>query len=347
MTNKPEPESAGARVTEQVCNPVATGLELAQLAEFTQNVTERMDGRGTVPVLLLRALCRLTQRHPDAAVSGFSPLELQQEVERERPRWARSDDKTQIARQVRIAWNKLEPLFERKRELFSQTAEQCGLSVVPKLDRQEGGGSGYMTKYRLVPAAPEQLPVVPDQEGGGSERIEYYCEDIEGAGRLVRAFVGGFEPRGWRRWLYLSGWFVLLIGIYIIVMMAMLSLYSERMIGRVVVVLACTGLTALFIWRGLVPLYRPLFVRIAAAPSWMQSDDSDRLLELRCRPRYERKALYAVRYRGTCPLCGGTVRVKQRGWFDSVELVGYCEEAPMAHRFSFDHVLRIGERLKP
>jgi hypothetical protein len=81
------------------------------------------------------------------------------------------------------------------------------------------------------------------------------------------------------------------------------------------------------------------------APWWMQSVDDDRLIEWRSPPRFSDKSIKAVRYTAPCPLCEGKVVARSGGPRYLWGLVGRCDEAPSAHVFTFDHVLREGRRI--
>lgn len=347
MTNNPEPESTAAVIAQHGRNRAVTGSDLIQLAEFVERASRQWKEADLIPFHVLRALCRLTAREPRKSTEGFSALELQQEVATEKSRWAQSDDKSEIARAVRKAWKDLESKLPHKLEHLELEAARLGLCLKPVLVRREGGGTGNLTRYRLLAERVEEISARSPAAGGPAADIEYICEDIEPTGVFVSALARGYEPRGWRRWLYAAGGVAMLVFSAIVTLMGLVALYFESATGRSIAAALGAIATLWIIWRALSPLYRPLFVRIAAAPSWMQSIDDDRLLEFRKPPRHPRKALYAVRYQGTCPLCGGTVLVKQRRFFDSAELAGFCEEAPKAHVFSFDHVLRVGRRLQP
>jgi len=345
MTNNAEQPSLLQPEPEQVQNPVSTGLDVVQLAEIVESATRDWKESDQVPVLLLRALCRLTERDPALAEKGFSAVDLQQEVEKERPRWARSEDKSDIASAVRKTWPKLQTIFQHKAEHLRELASRSGLSALPALDRREGGGTGNLTRYRLIETALSDPSPGPAEGRLATGDVAYICENVEPAGILLRAFAIGFEPHGWRRWLYLAGGAALLFLSFVVGLIALLALLAGSSTGKSAATIISTVGILWALWWVLAPLYRPLFVRVAAAPGWMQSIDDDCLLEFRKPPRHPRKALYAVRYRGTCPLCGGVVLVKQRGLLDPGTLAGFCEEAPKSHVFSFDHVLRVGSRL--
>lgn len=74
--------------------------------------------------------------------------------------------------------------------------------------------------------------------------------------------------------------------------------------------------------------------------------EEDRLLERRAPPRYPEKSIKAVRYVAACPLCGGRVSATKGRLEFFGRIVGRCEEAPVEHAYSFDHVTRNGRLLR-
>jgi len=57
------------------------------------------------------------------------------------------------------------------------------------------------------------------------------------------------------------------------------------------------------------------------------------------------RTLELVIYKADCPICGNDVSiVNGKGKFKG-RLIGECDESPREHIFSFDHVLKIGEKL--
>lgn len=102
------------------------------------------------------------------------------------------------------------------------------------------------------------------------------------------------------------------------------------------------------LWRTVKPIYRLPFDRIVIAPWWLQgmSKYDDRLLEFKRSESEDANAIYMVRYVAACPLCDGKIRTQPGGREFHGRIVGRCENAPVEHVFSFDHITRNGYNLR-
>lgn len=78
----------------------------------------------------------------------------------------------------------------------------------------------------------------------------------------------------------------------------------------------------------------------------MQSVEEERLLELRMPPRFETKNIKAVSYSAVCPICEGKIFAKSGGLEFWGRIIGRCNDSPIEHIFSFDHVTRRGVYLR-
>lgn len=317
-------------------------------------------------VAVLRALLLLAQREPGQAEEGFDAWEIADAVGTVNGRkWVTGDMREEISAKVREHWQKLtNQTWPKKEEGIHQHFRDSGLDVVPMLSRKEGGGQGNPTRYRF------RLQHLPESDAGGTEqdevsivapavsglapehdapgrdaRVTYICEDVEDASWLARRFAQGFQLAGWRRHALRSAFILGILIVALVALLIPLSVVTARSPGDIANAVFSALVLGYAFWSTLGTLLMLHRWRIALAPWWMQSVDDDRLVEWRCPPRHADKSIKAVRYTGKCPLCGGKVVARLGGIKHSWSLVGRCEEAPAAHVFAFDHVLREGNRL--
>jgi hypothetical protein len=310
-------------------------------------------------IVFLRALAQLTQRYPDRATDGFDPWELAKQIGSVLGRkWAADDAREVISDKVRQQWSRLDDTWQTKREGVLQSFQERQLDFYVEPDRIEGGGSSKPTRYRLVPRKMEDVSDVVLDEGGPDKKgchrpvgraptiVRYICEDIEDASLLARWFASGFTLTGWRRGLLRV---VLLLGVLAGVLPIFglaISLMGPKSLTTLIYSGISVAVICYSVWITIGHLLMLHRWRITLAPWWMQSVDDDRLLEWRCPPRYQVKSIKGARYTAICPLCSGKMVVRSGGLRYLGGLVGRCEDAPDAHVFSFDHVLREGARIR-
>lgn len=338
---------------EHSSNGVQTGLDTAQLLEILESSALTWREGNRLDGLFLRALCRLGARQPDMARIGFPPWDVAEEIGKlRRTPWSSKVDKTQMAKDVRIQWQKLQELWETKKEGVHQRFADTGCTVVPQLARTEGGGTGNATRYRLEWAAGEPATVVKINESLPAGAIRYICEDSLDAGILARPFVGGWELSGYRMaifWLLLSLLFLLpLFWIVIFGFDLALTLRTPGALTTSYLLekLINLGIIAGALWLPFGPIANTGTRRIVRAPVWMTLKHHDLLLERRSPPRFPVKMIMAVRYTARCAHCGGEIEIRSGGLAFWGRLVGRCVDAPAEHVFSFDHILRIGHDLR-
>lgn len=362
--------TARSESPEHPVNGVETGFSESQGVVKAAIVLERCAASWRecrrLDVALLRALAALMSRSPTQGLVGFDSREIAEEIGRVLGRkWGAGDSNEAISDKVRINWNRLSgETWGKKIEGVLQEFEQWGLPFEPVLDRVEGGGTGNPTRYRLTMrplqaegaaraesshrAPREELAAAPPASTGRplDARISYICEDVEDASWLARSFAKGFQLEGWRRQVLRA---VVVFGLLVVAaawILVAVALVGTSSLSDLAYAALAAVIYAYAFWSMLGHLLMLHSWRIALAPWWMQSADDDRLIEWRCPPRYEAKSIKAVRYTAKCPLCGGKVVARSGGVRRAWALVGRCEEAPDAHVFSFDHVLREG-RLRP
>lgn len=347
---------------------VGTGMANDQVLVFAAKSLEVLASgwsqSNVIHVSLLRALLRLSQRQPEQVEIGFDAWELAEVIGEVRSsKWAAGDTRDGVAEKVRTHWKTLVgKTWPQKIEGINQYFRDVGLDCTPQLRHKEGGGQGNPTRYgfsiqplsaadELLDEAKELIPVTDKSPGetvvdpSGNGRISYICEDVEDASWLARTFAAGVLLQGWPR-LLLSA--TLKTGILLLALVALLvplTVFSTGSISNAADAVFALVIVAFAFWRTLGALLMLHRERIALAPWWMQSVDDDRLIEFRCPPRFQENAIKAVRYTAKCPLCGGRVVVRSGGMKHGWRLVGCCEETPQAHVFTFDHVLRTGDRL--
>lgn len=338
---------------EQGANRLQTGLDTNQLIVYLDELVCGWRERERLDVLILRALLQLTRGQQSRATDGFTPWDIVEAVGAIRGRpWSSSDNKEQMSDDVRRHWNRLQDLWESKHEGVVQHLSDLQVGVFPVLAKTEGGGTGRPTRYRI-----EWQPLTQptDQHPPGSlmqqvapGEIRYVCEDIEDAGPLGRIFARGYNLCGWRRVLYLVLLLLPLLFCWLVIVQVVAALTASSALGGKSLISSVASLIAVFwaTWATAGPLFALGTKRIVLAPWWMQSVDDDQLLEIRSPPRYQAKSIKAVRYTTTCPICGAKAAAKSGGWEFRGRIVGRCDDAPVEHVFSFDHVTRGGKRLR-
>lgn len=343
---------------EHPVNWVETGFDATECFVFLEKVASGWKESDRLDVVMLRALCNLSAAQPDKAKVGFASWDVVDAVGTVRGRpWSSPDDKSQMSSDVLKQWGSLNKTWASKLEGITQRLAEASMSHFPCLAKTEGGGTGRPSLYRIDwrQTHPSPSPSHLDPASTGAEIVtaargdaRYICEDIEDAGPLARIFTRGYHLRSWRRWLYIV---VIVAPLLFCAFLALLMFLGWTMSATVDTKAALTLLMSMAImvpafWLTLGPLLLVAERRIVLAPWWMQSTDDDRLLELRCPPRHPAKCIKAVRYTGTCPICGGKMSAKSGQIQFWGRIVGRCEESPVEHVFSFDHVTRSGQLLR-
>lgn len=340
---------------EQMSKGVRTGFDEATSLVFIGKLASEWKEADRLDVSLLRALCQLSVDQPDKAKEGFPSWDLVEAVGKIRGRrWSSSDDKAQMSADVLKYWNKLAETWQSKFEGISQISADESWGVVPKLAKTEGGGTGRPSLYRIEWLPFEQSEVLthpviaPSSDQNPHAHVRYICEDIKEAAFFARIFTHGFQLKGWRRDVYRLAVGVPLLFVWLLIVYVALNIAMVEVVGAHTVIssLITLGVLMWVSWITVGPLQQLSINKIVIAPWWMQSIDDDRLLEYRYPPRYSDKSIKGVRYTGSCPICGGKVVAKSGGIRRWNRIVGQCEESPIEHVFSFDHITRIGPVLR-
>jgi|JI10StandDraft_1071094.scaffolds.fasta_scaffold218750_2 hypothetical protein len=344
-----------AGAAEQEAMGVETGFDATELFVFVEERASAWRESTNLNVQLLRALCQLSINDPQKAKTGFTSRELVEAISRIRNRpWSDVKDKAQMSDDIRQQWNKLQKTWENKSEGIGQQLSDAAIPYIPKLAKTEGGGTGNLTRHRIewedsdvAPSPDESVPAAPVGNVGATT-IRYVCEDIQDANLFARIFTRGYFLKGWRKYFYIAVLAVPLLFAWLMLVHVVFGITWAYIVGTKDILTSLLSLGVMYwaLWTCVGPLY-PLGVdKIVIAPWWMQSTDEDRLLERRGPPRYPEKSIKAVRYVAPCPICGGRISATKGRLEFFGRIVGRCEEAPVEHVFSFDHVTRNGRCLR-
>lgn len=343
------------KASEQVVNPVKTGLNNAYPIELFIDISSNWKEAFRLDVKLLQAICHLSIANPEQVDEGFTPREVVEKVsEIKGGPWSDLEDKERISRDVRIQWNNLLETWEAKKEGVVQKLAAEGADFFPELKKTEGGGAGNPSRYRIEwhPLAETEREAFNIRENSINQQnasdAAYICEDIQSTNTLVNLFANGYQLHGWRKYLYISGVGLPLLFGWVLLVVFLLGLtYLDNLEAKSLFnSFFALATFSILIWKTIGPLIRLPEDQIVLAPWWLQSDDKDRLLERRAPPRYQDKSIKAVRYTAKCPVCGGKVHAKSGGLEFWRRIVGRCENSPREHVFSFDHVTRRGTSLR-
>lgn len=303
-------------------------------------------------IQLLLALCKLSLDNPKKADDGFTSLDLAEVISKMRHGWSDLNSPEQVSSDVRRQWKKLDSTWKAKAEGISQHFQNAGISLVPTLDKAEGGGAGRLSYYRIV-WKPLDINAIPNTEIESqtlnSQSIKYVCEDITEANWLARIFKDGYHLTQVRKIIMaiviaiplIIAWLLLVFFLF-----GTLTLWDSIGTPTVIKSFGILVLTCAVVWTLIGKLLSVSTNKIVLAPWWMQSINDDRLLEHRHPPRYKYKSVKAVHYTATCPKCNGKVSAKSGGWSFWGRIVGRCENSPNEHIYSFDHITRLGLPLR-
>lgn len=312
---------------------------------------DRLDG------ILLLAILELSKTQPSISQVGFPAWDIVETVVKLRRRpWSTENDKERMSDDVRRQWKKLEVLWQSKSEGVNQSFHDEGFIKCPIIVRNEGGGTGRPTKYRIewIDANDQSLEKCrPDDvqyNPSSIPSVRYICEDIKDPNFLAKIFAKGYLLSGWRKRIYL----VALLGpVILALIVAWLTVLEIALSNGMVATNVSSGssiasnLIIIFaVFITLNPLFQLKAKGVLLAPWWMQSVEEERLLEFRNPPRFETKNIKAVSYSATCPICEGKIFAKSGGLEFYGRIIGRCNNSPLEHIFSFDHVSRRGVYLR-
>ena len=351
---------AGSEQEETGRNPTETRHELTAAAEILGGIAENWDERDQKPVTLLRALCALTAETSGARGPSFSFDALANaaaELDGNLSGWGfdfsgkldlNERGEPIASRKVRIAFDDLPKIWQRKREGIEQHFRDLGWLQVPGLDKNSGGGRGHQTQYFLILQAlstqtdPHSARSHPVSEGG----LRYHTEDSEQRRWLTRVMSDGILLTGWR-----AGFFILLIvgSLLLALFFGLVALAGIFGWFPLPTTLAAVFLTATVVAGGALPLKRLGEDRLIRAPWWLQGifdPYDDKLLLLRRNDAQQANEVVLMRYLADCPICGSKVRIYPGGREFHGRLIGRCGRVPKEHVFTFDPYTRVGKPLR-
>jgi len=166
------------------------------IAVFEQQVLTWKE-REQKAVLVLRALCRLTEENPDETKQGFTSLDIVEKVgEIDGRPWNFSE---KASKKISGHWKEWQTIYEKKKTGIIQHLDDNGLTEFPSMEIvNKGGGSGNETRYAINwcsfdedPEIDQILNSAPVNSGPLPKGwIRYVCEDVEGISRYL--------TKGWR-----------------------------------------------------------------------------------------------------------------------------------------------------
>ena len=172
----------------------------------------------------------------------------------------------------------------------------------------------------------------------GEVRAAIYAKPLLGA--------GSFLTRSWRGVLWIALLLIPLAYLLLSVLLILGFAYLRRPLetADLASLLLVLGL-GWVVWRASIrPVVWLIDDRIVPATElWVAWGEENAQLELAL-DENQRRRLQLVRYSAVCPICAGTVGLRYAQNGNRRRLVGCCSEAPHDHVFSFDRILRTGQR---
>lgn len=228
----------------------------------------------------------------------------------------------------------------------------CNLDVVLSVEKGGGRGNATLYRYGFLPFEPAEGESPAEGEESlrpaTAFRLAYEVEEARPT-LLLRPFIGGpFAIRSWRGFFFIfslaapfAACLLCVLGAAALVLARSPSLRTD--FSPLVTVAAVTGLLT---WR-LRPLWTLPMLRVTVAPDLIlamsQMYGQFRLTHDQDKRTGGRFSL--VRHWSTCPICAGTVEIRNGGKAFPGRLVGCCSDSPREHVYSFDAVTLTGTLL--
>jgi len=307
---------------------------ISALLEYSKRWNENGEKRAE----LMRVLCHLVTERPEQAARGFTSREMVDAFKEATGKaWNFAETESKV---VSRYWKKLDELMEKKRTGLMQHLNSLGLDAYPVFVRtHKGGGAGNESRYsielRTLTFTDSATPIDHGEVPQG--QIQYVCEDVAGLKNLLT-----------RRWRLQSVALVLLLSALLICLYLLFAVAMSTHIfsaGQTLVVLLLGFIIPASLWSYFGHLLLVHERKITPVSSVFQSVDKGLLLELK-QATGQRNDIKLVKYSGECPICGGRVTAQSGGMAFFGRIVGKCENAPVEHIFSFDHVTRKGRPLR-
>lgn len=256
-----------------------------------------------------------------------------------------------------VASSELETFGKARRTAIEQHFRSAGHEQALRIARRSPGGKHravwFYEAYELPPEA-ELMPSAKTTESSGSADSLVVQYDYTPPGLVQPAWYarpligpGSFITWSWRGLLWLL---VLLMPIAYLAFSAFL-VFAYSNVRRPIETgdlasMFLIGVIAWGIWRALLrPFVWLIEDRVANAPAlWAKMNEDPAQFELVTAENSRRK-LQLVRYTAVCPVCAGQIELRYSLGINQRRLIGCCSESPQEHVFSFDRVLRQGQRL--
>lgn len=217
-----------------------------------------------------------------------------------------------------------------------------------------GGGKGNRNEYYLEPVFLTEDETVAFSEAQTAYPVPEmgirYHEQKKKSGPLIARFLDGVDMKGWRLWLFLSMVIIPLLVFSGLMLSPALSLFVPKLKGALAgfMVVGAIFLGVFFVLFGFI--FRLVDKRVAMLPDWVSLSPEYWLLEYRPMKNdageYSHRKIALVHYIADCKVCSGEVTVGKGGWHFPGRLVGRCNENPVEHVYTFDHVTRVGKPLR-
>ncbi|NEX19879.1 hypothetical protein G3480_06045 [Thiorhodococcus mannitoliphagus] len=332
---------------EQVARAAAV-LERIVVEDWPEGRSPRL------PILLLRALCRLAGDKPEQVSDGWGVVEITAMMQRLGAPWSNLNE-GDARQRLNSHWRTLqEAYWQSRQEHVRRRFAHETLGLRPRIDKSDAaGGRGNTVRYflRFEPIegpAPSgvEAPTAHANPVVHTPSIRYYPVELQ-VPRLLR----WIPETGLRSRSPLGGLIAtLLTGIGVLVVLSALmtfylGLHSDSAGAAVQALLR--ALFLLGVLRLSLGWWWDLAQNnLARAPLWWQSftDFGDTVIERRFDPTgFSASRLHLVRYVADCPRCGaeGPGRSAVRLASGRLEfwgrIVGRCRNVPNEHVWSFDH----------
>lgn len=311
----------------------------------------------TLPQWFMKALATLTKELAEQSVPAekltFTPEEVFDWLEKYSDKPINAGNKGVSAYIADLSKKAIKSLEDDVQ--IKNMAIERELAFYGQFGTKRGGGSKNKNEYLIL-----SLEITPEESKNRDKLLLphsipegglLYREVKERATPLLARWMNGIDLKGKRLFLFL--FFIMLP--FVVLMLLLLSpllLFVAPGLGQMVgkfIFWGITYLAVMAVFFGF--LYRMVDKRVAMAPDWMTLTSNEYwLLEYRREKDqdggYSHRRIALVLYSGDCPVCNGVVRVARGGFHFPGRLVGRCDESPVEHVFSFDHVSRVGKPLR-
>ncbi|HXP07729.1 MAG TPA: hypothetical protein VN828_04500 [Acidobacteriaceae bacterium] len=254
----------------------------------------------------------------------------------------------------------VETWWQSRSSSMEQWFRAAGSPWIPAITVADGGGRGNSTEYSF------RFDEMPELSNEPIDQPSWRSSDAGRADIDVIAYTREpAEPVFWLRWL-LSHPFptrswrgIILVACLGIVMVTTLLLWyavavmlltRRSMSLQLVTSIAFCASIASVAWWSVRSLWELPFERITIAPELILS-----LRQIYAQLRLTRDKdgktvrgwLSLVRHSATCPICSGTIEIREGKAAYPGRLVGRCSDNPREHVYSFDAVTLTGRLLVP